>query len=100
MQKKIGLLMGLFAGIMLTFSNVSADSVEDVSQRTVCPDTRPMMCTMDYTPVCGTSGDGSTKTYSNGCGACSNPKVVSYVPQACPEHILSSEELKQLFSGT
>jgi hypothetical protein len=40
---------------------------------------------MDYRPVCGTHKDGSTKTYPNGCGACSNPEVTFWVENACPE---------------
>ena len=52
---------------------------------TICEDPRPEVCTMDYRPVCGTRQDGSVKTYSNGCGACSNPEVVYWVEGACPE---------------
>ena len=52
---------------------------------TVCEDPRPQVCTMDYRPVCGRHEDGSVKTYSNGCGACSNPEVTSWVDGACAE---------------
>jgi hypothetical protein len=48
-----------------------------------CPELRPEMCTMDYTPVCGNLSDGSFKTYSNGCNACSDPKVTSYSQGEC-----------------
>ena len=52
---------------------------------TICEDPRPQVCTMDYRPVCGTLEDGTTKTYSNGCGACADVEVVSWVEEACPE---------------
>ena len=52
---------------------------------TVCEDPRPEVCTMDYRPVCGTLRDGSKKTYSNGCGACADAEVVSWVENECPE---------------
>jgi hypothetical protein len=52
---------------------------------TVCEDPRPQVCTMDYTPACATLQDGSVKTYSNGCGACADANVKSWVADACPE---------------
>jgi len=48
-----------------------------------CPEVRPEMCTMDYNPVCGSLSDGSFKTYSNGCNACSDQNVNSYKPGEC-----------------
>ena len=48
-----------------------------------CPEVRPEMCTMDYNPVCGSLSDGSFKTYSNGCGACSDRNVKSFTPGEC-----------------
>lgn len=85
--------------VMAIFSNCSADEMVETVKSTDCPETRSMMCTMDYKPVCGMSQDKSVKTYSNACSACSNKAVVSHVPQACPEHILSAEEVLNLFSG-
>jgi hypothetical protein len=52
---------------------------------TACEDPRPQVCTMDYTPVCATLTDDSVKTYSNGCSACADAKVKSWVADACPE---------------
>lgn len=52
---------------------------------TVCEDPRPQACTMDYTPVCATLQAGSIKTYSNGCSACADANVNSWVADACPE---------------
>ena len=40
---------------------------------------------MDYRPVCATLEDGAIKTYANGCGACADTEVVSWVDNACPE---------------
>lgn len=52
---------------------------------TLCEEPRPEACTRDYRPVCGTHGDGSPGTYSNGCVACANAEVVAWVEGACPE---------------
>lgn len=51
---------------------------------------------MDYRPVCATRDSGTrcvtspcdsteTATYANGCGACADPAVIAWVPDACPE---------------
>ncbi|WP_198264957.1 hypothetical protein [sulfur-oxidizing endosymbiont of Gigantopelta aegis] len=89
----------------MSFTTVSADGMEETivkkagnSSKTTCPQERPMMCTMDYMPVCGVNIEGQSKTYANGCGACSDVSVVSYTPAACPERILSAAEVTKLFS--
>ena len=51
---------------------------------TKCTDPRPQVCTANYVPVCGVRSDQTTKTYSNGCSACSDPDVVGHNPGACP----------------
>lgn len=76
----IALLLGLTA-----CASVPPDEAENMAAATVCEDPRPQVCTMDYRPVCGTLGDGSVKTHSNGCGACSDAKVTSWVEGECPE---------------
>ena len=53
------------------------------SDLTLCSDPRPEFCTMDYNPVCGTLEDGSSKTYSNGCTACSDAAVAGWILGAC-----------------
>jgi len=53
------------------------------SDLTLCPVTRPGICTREYKPVCATLQDGSVKTYSNGCAACSDTNVVSYKTGDC-----------------
>ena len=42
------------------------------------------MCTREYSPVCGTLGDNTSKTFSNKCVACSDEKVLRYVAGPCP----------------
>ena len=39
---------------------------------TICHELRPQICTMDYQPVCAKLEDGTFKTYSNGCTACTD----------------------------
>lgn len=38
---------------------------------------------MDYSPVCADVDDGNNKTYSNGCNACSDAKVIRYREGVC-----------------
>ena len=52
---------------------------------TCTPDTRKGgMCTREYSPVCGSLADNTSKTFSNKCVACSDEKVVRYVAGPCP----------------
>ena len=61
-----------------------ADGSGNAGPVTACEEPRPEVCTMDYRPVCGNLADGSVKTYSNGCGACSDANVSSWVEGECP----------------
>ena len=63
----------------------STPAAEASADLNLCIDPRPEICTQNYAPVCGVHEDGSRKTYSNGCSACSNPDVVGTLPEACPE---------------
>ena len=79
-----------FAFIGLLFSLVSCASAPPTGKATgsagkLCEEPRPQICTMDYRPVCGTLNDASVKTYANGCGACGDANVVSWVEGECPE---------------
>lgn len=69
-------------GIIVLSSVLSACSSEQhlvPSFAQNCPEVRSEMCTFDYRPVCGVSEDGSKKTYSNACVACSTTtKVQGY----------------------
>jgi len=78
------ILMTLFALSGCSANETSIDKSEH-KERVLCQEPRPMICTMDYRPVCGFNKDETEKTYSNACGACSNPGVVSYLLGACPE---------------
>ena len=66
---------------------LSACALDDtlISMQESCSDPRPQMCTMDYRPVCAVLATGRSKTYSNGCGACSDTSVQGYNPGACLE---------------
>lgn len=66
-----------------TVEDNGGEMAADTEQPTACTEPRPQMCTMDYRPVCGTTKSGEKKTYSNGCGACSVPSVLSYLPGEC-----------------
>jgi len=50
-------------------------------------ETRPDICTEEYNPVCATypcyGDEYCTKTYSNGCFACGDKKVIAYRPGDC-----------------
>ena len=48
-----------------------------------CKDPRPMVCTMEYRPVCAALVAGGEKTYPSGCNACADVAVASYIPEAC-----------------
>lgn len=47
--------------------------------------TRTDICTREYMPVCGKLTDGTARTYSNKCVACSDQAVRGYTAGACPE---------------
>ena len=66
-------------------ASTGGDVPAAAANATVCEDPRPQVCTMDYRPVCATLEDGSVKTYSNGCGACADMAVISWVENACAE---------------
>ena len=76
----ITVLLISVAGIVMAKEKASEEKAF-----TTCPEPRPQMCTREYRPVCAKLEDGSMKTYSNGCTACTDPKVVGYVPDACEE---------------
>ena len=60
----------------------------------VCSEPRPQICTHDYKPVCASRDTGircvttpcpttENITYSNGCAACSDKRVISYQSGSC-----------------
>jgi hypothetical protein len=56
---------------------------ENNNEEVVCTEPRPEVCTMDYQPVCASLENGSRKTYSNGCNACSDLAIISYHDGTC-----------------
>lgn len=96
MKKLSGLLI---ISLVVLISACGGGATQNQENAVLCPDTRPMMCTMDYNPVCGLRQDNSNKTYSNGCSACADATILSYTPGVCFEHILSVQEMRELFVG-
>jgi len=60
-----------------------------------CSDPRPEICTQQFQPVCAQVDTGvrcikapcpsaESRTFPNGCAACTDPKVLGFVEGACP----------------
>jgi hypothetical protein len=81
MKQKI-LVSGFFA--VAVFLNACASATSQPKVEKICTDPRPELCTMNYLPVCGARIDHTSKTYSNGCSACSDAEVVGYIAGKCP----------------
>ena len=100
----IGLVLILFPSsvvLAVTCSSIATVTVEDqpdekgISTRqfyanadsdkeiVACAEPRPQVCTQDHRPVCAELQDGSFKTFSNGCSACSDPAVTGYRNGVC-----------------
>lgn len=62
--------------LSLLFSACSSQQKIIPSFTQACPEIRSEMCTFDFRPVCGFNDDGSKKTYSNACVACSTTTSV------------------------
>lgn len=73
----------LATGLLLLSAGIVNAGAPQENAPQHCTDPRPEACTMDYRPVCATLGDGSEKTYSNGCSACSDPQVGHYREGEC-----------------
>jgi len=58
-------------------------NADGTKEMVACTEPRPQVCSQDYRPVCAVLQDGSLKTYSNGCSACSDPGVTGYRKGAC-----------------
>lgn len=61
----------------------TGSGTESVAALTPCTEPRPEICTQQYTPVCATLRDGSSKTYSNSCSACSVTEVEGWLAGEC-----------------
>ena len=84
-KMKILSLLVVFCLMGCAGMNGEQNLSQDSKKQTICTDPRPEVCTMDYRPVCGERNDGNQKTYSNGCNACSDHKVIGYKEGACKE---------------
>ncbi len=56
---------------------------QETNEWVLCSEKRPEMCAMQFDPVCAVKIDGSLKTYSNGCVACSDKQVKKYRKGSC-----------------
>ena len=74
-------LMGTLVSACAVYSEKSPRS--SVSEQAVCEDPRPQICTSEYNPVCASYKDGSKKTASTGCTACSDYEVAGHMKGAC-----------------
>jgi hypothetical protein len=70
-------------GFAICLTGILPACTTDSSPLETCSEPRPEICTQQYDPVCGTLDDGSRKTYSTGCTACSDQKVVGWIPGEC-----------------
>lgn len=75
------LIIMIMTGVIGCQSLTDPEVVENTVQenRIACPELRSPMCTKEYNPVCATLINGGRSTYSNGCSACANQNVQSWV---------------------
>ena len=80
------LTIGAMLALSLSGCTQTAQQSETAAEQAdfmACQETRPMVCTMEYRPVCATLADGSVKTYASGCNACADATVTGHVPGVC-----------------
>lgn len=81
--KVIGLQGSVVFEHKISLDELQARKIVGKNPVTICPEQRPEICTQDYRPVCAKQKDGSHKTYSNACTACSEQNVVDYRNGSC-----------------
>ncbi|MCK4837408.1 MAG: hypothetical protein KAS94_01320 [Desulfobulbaceae bacterium] len=69
---------------VVVFLNACSSVTSQPRVDKMCTEPRPEICTMNYLPVCGVRIGHTSKTYSNGCSACSDSEVVGYNTGKCP----------------
>ena len=74
----------LLSGCAQTTGGADPEAVP-ASAATICTDPRPMVCTMEYRPVCAALVAGAEKTYPSGCNACADVAVASWRDGPCEE---------------
>lgn len=52
---------------------------------TQCETPRPMVCTMEYAPVCARLAEDELKTYPSRCNACADVAVSAWRAAPCEE---------------
>jgi hypothetical protein len=77
------ILMAMMPVFTMVGCSRAVENVNHERQSISCEDPRPDVCAQNYLPVCGALDDGTRKTYSNACSACSDVNVVGYAPDAC-----------------
>ena len=77
----------LVSCVPMSGTGVSEDNASGTgnSASTQCRDPRPMVCTMEYRPVCATLVSGGTATYPSGCNACADIVVDRWTDGPCEE---------------
>jgi len=84
-------LILLSVNVIISCSSTETPKLDDSNK---CNEPRPEFCTMDFNPVCATRDNGircvttpcsstESATYSNGCSACADKNVFSYVAGEC-----------------
>jgi len=83
------MLLGILAVGLITFvpwADAKEASKQSKSETmTQCTVPRPQICTRDFRPVCAKKSDGTFKTFSNACTACSDPAVIGHREGKCEE---------------
>lgn len=80
MKKLIPLILILFVALCFAGCDTNKDNE---TLDTMCSEPRPEVCTREYAPVCGYKLDGTFKTYSNGCSACTDKEIIGYKNDEC-----------------
>ena len=80
MKKPLPLFLTVFTTLYFTGCDTNKDNE---ALDTMCSDPRPEVCTREYDPVCGYWLDGTFKTYSNGCTACTDKEIIGYKKDEC-----------------
>lgn len=81
MNKLLILTLTLFAASCYAGCDTNSDNkILD----TTCLEPRPEVCTMEHDPVCGYKSDGTSKTYTNRCSACTEKEIIGYKNGECP----------------
>ncbi len=76
-------LLAGFTAAACAQTSVVEETVSSLPVLVACVEPRPQLCTMQYDPVCGLTGNNQYKTFSNACSACSDASVSAHSPGTC-----------------